>query len=121
MNDCLNRVLLPLCFVSLLSRRQCPGYSGQLVCQSTGDDKVAFPTQQLPDPVGQLARLVFQFLYEFPGTLNQQSSEYFLLPRLLIPNNVVRPPVLYCRGTSPVAAAKSRLLAYCFRRQSQLK
>nr|QOE89629.1 hypothetical protein [Escherichia coli] len=22
--------------------------------------------------------------------------------------------MLYCRGTSPVAAAKSRLLAYCF-------
>ena len=38
----------------------------------------------------------------------------FLLPRLLIPSNVVRPPVLCWRDTSPVAAAKSRLLAYCF-------
>ena len=53
-----------------MSRRQCPGYSDQLVCQSTGYDKVTFPTQQLPDPIGQLARLVLQFLYEYPGTLN---------------------------------------------------
>ncbi len=37
-------------------------------------------TQQLPDPVGQLARLVFQFLYEYPGTLNQQSSDLFVAP-----------------------------------------
>lgn len=32
----------------------------------------------------------------------------------LMPNNVVRPPVLYCLGINPVAAEKSRLLAYCF-------
>jgi hypothetical protein len=81
MNDCLNWCISAFMLRKFaVARRQCPGYSGQLVCQSTGDDKVAFPTQQLPDPVGQLARLVFQFLYEYPGTLNQQSSDLFVAP-----------------------------------------
>lgn len=57
-----------------------PGYSGQLVCESAGHDKVTFPTQQLPDPIGQLARLVFQFLYKYSGALNQQGSYLFVAP-----------------------------------------
>ena len=38
----------------------------------------------------------------------------FLSPRLEIPSRVDLPPVLYCLGTSPTAAAKSRLHRYCF-------
>lgn len=37
----------------------------------------------------------------------------FLSPRLLMPNRLARPPVLYRRGTSPMEAAKSQLQAYC--------
>ncbi|CBJ88376.1 hypothetical protein XNC1_0293 [Xenorhabdus nematophila ATCC 19061] len=36
-----------------------------------------------------------------------------LLPRLLIPGRVGLPPVLDCRGTSPIDAAKSRLHENC--------
>lgn len=43
-SDCL-KVLFSLCFVSLLSRRKCQGYSSQLVCESAGHDKVTFLTQ----------------------------------------------------------------------------
>ncbi len=38
----------------------------------------------------------------------------FLSPRLEIPSRVDLPPVLYCLGTGPTAAAKSRLHRYCF-------
>lgn len=41
------------------------------------------------------------------------SLRRFLSPRLLIPSRFDRPPVLYCRGTSPIDAAKLRLRAYC--------
>src|SRR5476651_557613 len=37
----------------------------------------------------------------------------FLSPRRLIPRRLLFPPVLYCRGTSPTDAAKSRLHPYC--------
>ena len=91
MNDCLNRCISAFMLHKFVVAPSVPSYSGQLVCQSTGDDKVAFPAQQLPDPVGQLARLVFQFLYEYHGTLNQQSSD-LLLPSLANPQQ--------CRPTS---------------------
>ena len=37
----------------------------------------------------------------------------FLSPRLLMPSKLAFPPVLYCRGPSPIEAAKSRLQPYC--------
>lgn len=62
----------------LLSRRKCPGYSGQLICQITGHAKIIFSAQQLPDPVGLFARLVFQFLYKNTGALNHQCPDLFV-------------------------------------------
>lgn len=38
----------------------------------------------------------------------------FLSTRLEIPSRFALPPVLYCFGASPIAAAKSRPLRYCF-------
>jgi len=42
------------------------------------------------------------------------SRRMFLSPRLEMPSKFDRPPVLYWRGTSPTAAAKSRPHRYCF-------
>lgn len=36
-----------------------------------------------------------------------------LSPRSLMPSKLFMPPVLYCRGTSPIDAAKSRPQRYC--------
>lgn len=42
------------------------------------------------------------------------NSLILLFPHILMPCRVVLPPVLYWHVTRPVAAAKSRLLPYCF-------
>nr|QEQ67827.1 hypothetical protein ICEJAFMC_00136 [Klebsiella pneumoniae subsp. pneumoniae] len=61
-----------------------------------------------------LPGLVFQLCMEYPAHWNQQSSD-LLLPRLLIPNNVVRPPYAR-RGTQPCCRRKvtTAAMAYCF-------
>ena len=51
--------------------------------------------------------------HERAGALEQVTDANFLSPRLLIPSSVDLPPVLYCRGTSPVDAAKSLLHENC--------
>ncbi|KGA79906.1 hypothetical protein DJ62_3854 [Yersinia enterocolitica] len=65
---------------------------------------------QFFDPVSQPARIILQTQHKYPGTLHQQSAQIFVSP-LADPISVAFPPVLYCRGTSPMEAAKSRLLA----------
>ena len=78
-SSCLKSLsLLTLRMERLLSCRQCPGYSGQLVCQSTGHDKSTFSAQQLPDPVGPACQTDVQVLYKNSGTLNQQGSDFFV-------------------------------------------
>ena len=124
MNDCLNWcVFLPLCFVSLLSRVQCQAILAACL-QSTGDDKVAFPTQQLLTQSAKLARWVPVFLYEYPGTLNQQKFGSFCAKacQSLTMSSDLASAVLSVGGYQPCCRRKVTAAGVtASRRQSQLK
>ncbi len=81
MNDCLN-----WCISAFMLRKFAVAPSvpeailASLFARAQVTTKLLFRHNNSPDPVGQLARLVFQFLYEYPGTLNQQSSDLFVAP-----------------------------------------
>lgn len=91
---------------------QRPRGTRQLVCQRAGNHVGVSPCEHGADPVRKPTGLPLEPLHVSPCTLNQQAPEIFF-PRLLMPSRFARPPVLYWRGTSPIDAAKSRLLPYC--------